>query len=63
MSYKVIQWATGNVGIHALRGIAQHPDLELVGLWVSSAGKPDAMPASSVASARPVSSQRRTPTR
>jgi 4-hydroxy-tetrahydrodipicolinate reductase len=39
MSHKVIQWATGNVGIHALRGIAQHPDLELVGLWVSSAGK------------------------
>ena len=39
MSYKVIQWATGNVGIHALRGIAQHPDLELVGLWVSSAAK------------------------
>ena len=39
MSYKVIQWATGHVGIHALRGIAQHPDLELVGLWVSSEAK------------------------
>src|SRR4030095_1170127 len=39
MSYKVIQWATGHVGIHALRAIAQHPDLELVGLWVSSAAK------------------------
>ena len=39
MAYKVIQWATGHVGIHALRGIAQHPDLELVGLWVSSAAK------------------------
>jgi 4-hydroxy-tetrahydrodipicolinate reductase len=39
MPYKVIQWATGHVGIHALRGIAQHPDLELVGLWVSSDAK------------------------
>jgi hypothetical protein len=39
MPYKVIQWATGHVGIHALRGIAQHPDLELVGLWVSSESK------------------------
>ena len=39
MSYKVIQWATGHVGVHALRGIAQHPELELVGLWVSSDAK------------------------
>jgi hypothetical protein len=39
MPYKVIQWATGHVGIHALRGIAQHPDLELVGLWVSGDAK------------------------
>lgn len=39
MSYKVIQWATGHVGVHALRGIAQHPELELVGLCVSSAAK------------------------
>jgi 4-hydroxy-tetrahydrodipicolinate reductase len=39
MAYKVIQWATGHVGIHALRGIARHPDLELVGLWVSSESK------------------------
>lgn len=39
MRYKVIQWATGHVGMHALRGIARHPDLELVGLWVSSDAK------------------------
>jgi 4-hydroxy-tetrahydrodipicolinate reductase len=39
MPLRVIQWATGHVGIHALRGIAQHPDLELVGLWVSSDAK------------------------
>ena len=32
MPYKVIQWATGNVGHLALRGIIEHPELELVGL-------------------------------
>ncbi|MGB2756676.1 MAG: diacylglycerol kinase [Acidimicrobiia bacterium] len=36
---KVIQWATGTVGIHAAPGIAAHPDLELTGLWVHSADK------------------------
>jgi 4-hydroxy-tetrahydrodipicolinate reductase len=35
----VIQWSTGNVGKHALRLVARHPDLELVGLWVHSADK------------------------
>jgi hypothetical protein len=39
MKYRVIQWATGHVGKHALRAIAQHPDLELIGLWVSSEAK------------------------
>ena len=39
MAYKVIQWSTGNVGQHAVRLIAEHPDLELVGLWVHSADK------------------------
>jgi len=39
MPYKVIQWATGNVGHFALRGIIEHPDLELVGLLVHSADK------------------------
>lgn len=39
MPHKVIQWATGHVGVHALRAIAQHPDLELVGLCVSSEAK------------------------
>lgn len=39
MTYRVIQWATGHVGVHALRGIIGHPELELVGLWVSSAAK------------------------
>jgi 4-hydroxy-tetrahydrodipicolinate reductase len=39
MPYRVIQWSTGNVGVHALRGIIDHPDLELAGLWVHSADK------------------------
>ena len=39
MAYKVIQWATGNVGQLALRGIIEHPDLELVGLLVHSPDK------------------------
>ena len=39
MVYRVIQWSTGNVGRHALRLIAGHPDLELVGCWVSGPPK------------------------
>ena len=39
MTYRVIQWSTGNVGRHALRCIERHPDLELVGLWVHSPDK------------------------
>lgn len=30
--HRVIQWSTGNVGIHALRHLLRHPDFELVGL-------------------------------
>ncbi len=37
--WRVIQWATGHVGKHALRGIIQHPELELAGVWVSSPAK------------------------
>ncbi len=36
---RVIQWATGNVGSRSLKSVIEHPELELVGLWVSSAGK------------------------
>ena len=39
MSYRVIQWGTGNVGKHSLRSIIERPDLELVGLRVYSADK------------------------
>ncbi len=37
--YSVIQWGTGTVGVHAVRGILAHPDLELAGLWVHSESK------------------------
>ena len=39
MTYRVIQWATGTVGIHAVPAIAAHPELELAGLWVHSDNK------------------------
>ena len=39
MTYRVIQWSTGNVGTAALRCIIRHPELELVGVWVHSPDK------------------------
>lgn len=39
MTYRVVQWSTGNVGVQSLHGIIVHPDLQLVGLWVHSAAK------------------------
>jgi 2,4-diaminopentanoate dehydrogenase len=36
---KVVAWSTGNVGRHAIAGIDAHPELELAGVWVSSAAK------------------------
>lgn len=39
MTYRVIQWATGEVGSNAVSAIAGHPDLELVGTWVHSEAK------------------------
>src|SRR5580704_9884175 len=39
MPYRVVQWSSGNVGRHALAGIAAHPELELVGLFVSNPDK------------------------
>lgn len=38
-SWRVVQWATGNIGTKSLRGVIQHPDLELAGVWVHSADK------------------------
>jgi 2,4-diaminopentanoate dehydrogenase len=39
VTYRVVQWSTGNVGRHALAGIDVHPELELVGLFVSNPEK------------------------
>ena len=36
MPIKVIQWATGAMGKTTLRAVIDHPDLELVGLYVYS---------------------------
>jgi 4-hydroxy-tetrahydrodipicolinate reductase len=36
---RVVQWATGNIGTRSLRGVIDHPDLELVGLYVYSDAK------------------------
>ena len=37
--YRVVQWATGNVGSRALRRVIEHPDYDLVGVWVNSESK------------------------
>jgi 2,4-diaminopentanoate dehydrogenase len=39
MTYRVVQWATGAMGRACLRGVIDHPDLELVGLYVYSENK------------------------
>ncbi len=36
---RVVQWATGNVGLRALRNVIEHPRLELVGLYVYAEAK------------------------
>ena len=38
-TYRVVAWSTGNVGRHVIAGIDARPDLELVGVWVSTPGK------------------------
>lgn len=37
--YRVVQWATGNVGLRSLRVVIEHPHMDLVGLFVHSADK------------------------
>ncbi|MDL4774573.1 NAD(P)H-dependent amine dehydrogenase family protein [Actinomadura xylanilytica] len=39
MTYRVVQWSTGNVGRNAIAGIDAHPGLELAGVWVSNPAK------------------------
>jgi 4-hydroxy-tetrahydrodipicolinate reductase len=37
--YRVVQWATGNVGSRALRRAIEHSEIEVVGVYVHSASK------------------------
>src|SRR5580698_362706 len=37
--YRVIQWATGNIGRRSLRSVIEHPNMDLVGLYVHSDAK------------------------
>ena len=39
MALRVVQWATGSVGVAAIRAVLEHPDLDLVGCWVHSKDK------------------------
>ncbi len=39
MTLRVVEWSTGTVGRHAIAGIDAHPDLELIGVWVSDPAK------------------------
>jgi hypothetical protein len=39
MKLRVVQWSTGNVGRNAIAGIDARPELDLVGVWVSSEDK------------------------
>jgi 2,4-diaminopentanoate dehydrogenase len=39
MTYRVVQWGTGNVGRHSLRGILERPELELAALRVYNKAK------------------------
>ncbi|MDD9941607.1 MAG: hypothetical protein OXU20_11245 [Myxococcales bacterium] len=36
---RVVQWATGNIGMHSLRAVIEHPRLNLAGVFVHSAAK------------------------
>ena len=38
-TYRVVQWATGSIGAQAIRAFAANPTFDLVGVYVTSAGK------------------------
>jgi len=38
-NYRVVQWATGNIGTRSLRAVIEHPGLTLAGLYVYSDAK------------------------
>lgn len=39
MTLRVVQWATGNIGSRSLQAVIEHPDLELVGVYVHTPDK------------------------
>ena len=39
MTLRVVQWATGSVGVAAVKAVLDHPELDLVGCWVHSPEK------------------------
>jgi len=39
MALRVVQWGLGNVGRHAVRGVLEHPDLELAGAFIYTPSK------------------------
>ena len=39
MTLRVVQWATGSVGVAAIKAVREHPELELAGCWVRSKAK------------------------
>ncbi|TQS43353.1 dihydrodipicolinate reductase [Cryptosporangium phraense] len=39
MTLRVVQWSSGNIGARTLRGVIEHPRLELVGVYAHSAAK------------------------
>jgi 2,4-diaminopentanoate dehydrogenase len=39
MSLRVVQWATGSIGTYALRGVIEHPGLDLAGVYVHTPAK------------------------
>ncbi|GAA2169147.1 NAD(P)H-dependent amine dehydrogenase family protein [Actinomadura napierensis] len=39
MNHRVVQWATGNIGTRALRGVIEHPSMTLAGVYVHSPDK------------------------
>ncbi|MCB0925066.1 MAG: dihydrodipicolinate reductase [Mycobacterium sp.] len=41
MTLRVVQWATGSVGVAAVKAVLEHPELDLVGCWVHSPRKAD----------------------
>jgi 2,4-diaminopentanoate dehydrogenase len=38
-TYRVVQWATGNIGTRALRAVIEHPHMALAGVYVHSDAK------------------------